>query len=259
MSWDAFSTAGFGTTYILLLGIILCPSRNHVTWGRGQLLMGGKLRTAARPSETTRLSSASVKSAISVEENQTSKFQKTLFEREGGQRWTLCFMAKSPTSPSWSRETTEERSCGWAQAGGGEKQRQEPRASRGPTGWCGSGAPWSLCCCCNRTRTRAQPILILTSLLESILLLHEAFPQKRWENAFGCPPDLCSPFCSGRPVQLRLCFGGERFLKESSGRSVFSTISSLLEGSLNPMLLATFGAGRFCSRLCATGLEHLKK
>lgn len=37
-----------------------------------------------------------------------------------------------------------------------------------------------------------------------------------------CPPDLCSPFCSGRPVQLRLCFGGERFLKESSGRSVFN-------------------------------------
>ena len=42
-----------------------------------------------------------------------------------------------------------------------------------------SRAPWSLCCFCNRTRTRVPPILILTSLWESILLLHEAFAQKR--------------------------------------------------------------------------------
>ena len=53
--------------------------------------MGGKLRTAARPSETTRLSAASVKSPISVEENQTSKFQKALSEGEGSQRWTLFY------------------------------------------------------------------------------------------------------------------------------------------------------------------------
>lgn len=121
-----FGTAEFGTTYILLLGIILCPSRNHVTWGRGQLLMGGRLRTAARPSETTRLSSASVKSPISAEENQTSKFQKTLFEREGGHRWPLYFMAKSPTRPHEAVRPQSRRarvSAGW---GRGEATGPQP-------------------------------------------------------------------------------------------------------------------------------------
>ena len=103
-----FWTAESGTTYILLLGMILRPARNHVTWGRGQLRMGGRLRTAARPSETTRLSSASVNSPISAEENQTSELQKTPFEREGGQRRPLYFMAESPAPPTWSREATEQ-------------------------------------------------------------------------------------------------------------------------------------------------------
>lgn len=80
--------------------------------------MGGRLRPAARPSETTRLSSASVNSPISAEENQTSELQKTPFEREGGQRRPLYFMAESPAPPTWSREATEQEHSRRVRAGG---------------------------------------------------------------------------------------------------------------------------------------------
>lgn len=56
----------FKLTYILLLGIILCPSLNHVTWGLGWLRMCGKFRTAAWPSVTVFFWSVSMKSPMSA-------------------------------------------------------------------------------------------------------------------------------------------------------------------------------------------------
>lgn len=64
----------------------MCPSRNQVTCGLGQLSMGGKSRMAACPSVTTFRCSSSGKSPISVERNQTlSVPAKSL--RGGDQRW----------------------------------------------------------------------------------------------------------------------------------------------------------------------------
>lgn len=64
-----WTTSALGATYILLLGIILCPSLNHVTWGWGQLTIGSKLRSAACPWETVFLWSVSMKFPISGEKN----------------------------------------------------------------------------------------------------------------------------------------------------------------------------------------------
>lgn len=64
-----------------------------------------------------------------------------------------------------------------AQAGRGERGRGAAGLQGALGRRCGSELHGLLCCCCNRTETCVQPILILTSLLESILLLHEAFPQ----------------------------------------------------------------------------------
>lgn len=57
----------FGATHILLLGMILCPSRNQVTCGRGQLAMGRRSRTAACPCGTTCLWSVPRKFPMSAE------------------------------------------------------------------------------------------------------------------------------------------------------------------------------------------------
>lgn len=69
----------FGATYILLLGMILCPSLNQVTCGLGQLGMGSKLRTAACPWDTVFLWSASMKFPISAEKNQTLEVPENSF------------------------------------------------------------------------------------------------------------------------------------------------------------------------------------
>lgn len=63
----------FKLTYILLLGIILCPSLNHVTWGLGWLRMCGKFRTAACPSVTVFLWSVSMKSPMSAKKKEGKK------------------------------------------------------------------------------------------------------------------------------------------------------------------------------------------
>lgn len=94
----------FKLTYILLLGIILCPSLNHVTWGLGWLRMCGKFRTAAWPSVTVFFWSVSVKSPMSAKKKMRGfVFLPLAFQ---GTEKSPCFPAASGTDIH-SRDTVD--------------------------------------------------------------------------------------------------------------------------------------------------------
>lgn len=102
-------TSTFRTTYILLLGIILCPSLNHVTCGLGQLTMGTKFRSAACPWETVFLWSVSMKFPISAEKKWTFKFWSELFfaEELGSGREITVFYSAAGAAATLNKVTGE--------------------------------------------------------------------------------------------------------------------------------------------------------
>lgn len=219
--------------YILLLDNLCARLGTHVTWGRGKGWWAASWRDRAwarRPLPLLRIREIS---------HRFCRGNQTLCSRRLSLRGREVKDGHSVLWQSHRRRLVKQgdhrgallrMSAGW---GRGEA-RAGAAGLQGPTGWCGSGAHGSrVAAATGRGHTCAADFN------------PDIFVGKHPPAAWSISPEAlrkCSmPTRSLQPILLRQglfsfasVLGCERFLKESSGRSVFSTISSLLEGSLEP-------------------------